>query len=97
MTDSSQSNVITSLGMAVASPYITSDSLGTSWGQPSLSHFIVVFEGATIRGHLIEGIYPTAINSQFDAAITLAELKTELDAWDAAADEDFLASESKLE
>jgi hypothetical protein len=84
-------------GWKVSSPYITSESPKSVWLQPSLSHYIVVIEGAIMRGYLIEDIYPTVANSRPEPTGAIVDLNMELAAWDAAADEDFLDFESRLE
>src|SRR5258708_2934445 len=97
MINNSDTKLAINIGWRVSSPYITSEFPSVSWLQPSISHYVVVIEGSTIRGQLIEGIYPTATSSQSETAGTLEDLQLELKAWDAAADEDFIALESRLE
>lgn len=97
MTDSSDTKVLARLGVAVASPYITSEPPDTKWGQPSLSHYVFVIDGWSLQGRLIESVYLTVGNSRPEVPDLPKELQLELEAWEAASDEDLLGFEAQLD
>ncbi|MBI3761957.1 MAG: hypothetical protein HY260_08880 [Chloroflexi bacterium] len=73
---------------SVASPYMTSEYWVNTWGQPPASHYVFHFDGSILRGQLIESIYLT-FHVMDAAPLSISPmLKAEMDAWEAASDED---------
>ena len=64
--------------------------IASGWTQPSVAQMVVVGRPVPFTGTLISSVYLVLESSD-------AEIQSDLDAWDAAADQDFLTFESRLE
>ena len=76
------------------SVYVTSEFPYDTWLQPSASRYVFEVDGVRMRGHIIEGTY-VPLSNPFPSADEL--LNYELEAWEAASDEDMAKFDASLE